>query len=180
MTVYNRFKQCIDPMLIARAAEVVGQLQSKSAKVVTAESCTAGLLATALSHADGASDVLEGGFVTYSKEQKSLALGVNPVLLREKGSVNTEVARQMAEGALRRSAADISVSITGVLGPSKDEDGNPVGLIYIGSAMRGGDILVQKYACAELSVDQLRRWVVLECFDCILNNTALLRSKTAP
>ena len=105
--------------------------------IVTAESCTAGLMSQVLSDAEGASQSFHGGFVTYTKEHKSCALGVPEALLREKTAVCPEVARAMAEGALRHSKAGISAAITGVAGPEPDEDGNPVGRVCIAVARRG-------------------------------------------
>jgi nicotinamide-nucleotide amidase len=105
--------------------------------VIVAESCTAGLLSQVLADAEGASQFFNGGFVTYTKEQKTRALGVSAAVLREQGAVNGEVARAMAEGALARSAAGISAAITGVAGPEPDEDGNPVGRICMAVAVRG-------------------------------------------
>ena len=105
--------------------------------IVTAESCTAGLMCQILSDAEGASQIFQGGFVTYTKEHKRCALGVPETLLREKGAVCAEVARSMAEGALEHSKAGISAAITGVAGPEPDEDGNPVGLVCIAIARRG-------------------------------------------
>jgi len=96
--------------------------------IVTAESCTAGRLAALLSEA------LHGGFVTYTKLNKTKSLGVSAALLKYKGAVCCDVALAMAEGALARSPADIAVSITGVAGPDPDEDGNPVGLVCIAVA----------------------------------------------
>jgi nicotinamide-nucleotide amidase len=105
--------------------------------IVTAESCTAGLMCQVLSDAEGATQAFDGGFVTYTKQHKSCALGVPEALLREKGAVCGEVARAMAEGALKHSKAGISAAITGVAGPEPDEDGNPVGRVCIGVARRG-------------------------------------------
>jgi nicotinamide-nucleotide amidase len=98
--------------------------------VVTAESCTGGLIAAILSHAPHAGECLHGGYVVYSKEHKCTALGVDAKLLKAKGSVNAEVALQMARGALQRSPATVAIAITGVLGPDADEDANPAGLVY--------------------------------------------------
>jgi nicotinamide-nucleotide amidase len=105
--------------------------------IVTAESCTAGLMCQVLADAEGASLFFHGGFVTYTKPHKSCALGVPETLLREKGAVCAEVARAMAEGALEHSRANISAAITGVAGPEPDEDGNPVGRVCIAVARRG-------------------------------------------
>jgi len=106
-------------------------------RVATAESCTAGLMALTLSDAEGASDFFEGGFVTYSKAQKTAALGVSRHVLRDKGAVCCEVASAMAEGALLHSGAGVAGAITGVAGPSPDEDGNPIGRVCIAVALRG-------------------------------------------
>jgi nicotinamide-nucleotide amidase len=105
--------------------------------VVTAESCTGGLIASVLSEAPGASDCLHGGFVVYTAANKEAALGVPHGLLEAKGAVSAEVARAMAEGALTRSPAELSVSVTGVAGPEPDERGNPVGLMFFGCSRRG-------------------------------------------
>ena len=124
--------------LIERAERVIQAARVQGVTVTTAESCTAGALAHLLANAPGAGEVFHGGFVVYSKAQKTAALGVSPELIAEHTAVSASVAQAMAEGALQRSPADLAVSITGVLGPDTDEDGNPVGLIYIGLAKRNG------------------------------------------
>ena len=121
----------------ARANALLGEARRAGLTVVTAESCTAGLLCQILSDAEGAAEHFHGGFVTYTKEQKSRALGVPWSVLRSEGAVCGTVARAMAEGALRHSGADIAAAITGVAGPEPDEDGNPVGLVCIADARRG-------------------------------------------
>ncbi len=126
----------IDEALIRRAAEVVGRACEGRLTIVAAESCTGGLLASVLSEAPGAGEHLHGGFVVYTKEQKTIALGVPHDLLQRNGAVCETVARAMAEGALARSQADIGVAITGVAGPAGDEDGNPVGLVHLAAARR--------------------------------------------
>jgi nicotinamide-nucleotide amidase len=120
--------------LAARALDVA---RRNGLTIVTAESCTAGQLAAQLSEAPGAADVLHGGFVTYTKENKTKALDVPEALLRKHGAVCAPVARAMAEGALLRSPATLSVAITGVAGPAPDEDGNPVGRVCFGVARSG-------------------------------------------
>jgi nicotinamide-nucleotide amidase len=123
---------------LSQAAEnLLATAKRTGLTLITAESCTAGLLAAVLSTATGASQFLHGGFVTYTKANKTAALGVPEPLLREKGAVCAEVAQGMAEGALARSPADLSVAVTGVAGPEPDEDGNPVGLAYIAAARAG-------------------------------------------
>lgn len=119
------------------ANALMGRAKQAGVAIVTAESCTAGLMCQVLSDAEGAADYFHGGFVTYTKEHKTRALGVSASLLRERGAVCGEVARAMAEGALLHSNAGISAAITGVAGPEPDEDGNPVGRVCIAVARRG-------------------------------------------
>jgi len=125
--------------LNAAAEELVALAARAKLTIITAESCTSGLLATVLSEAPGAGKILQGGFVTYTKEHKHVALGVPEELLHAKGAVCSEVACAMAEGALARSTADLAAAITGVAGPEPDEDGNPVGRVFIAAARRGRD-----------------------------------------
>jgi PncC family amidohydrolase len=122
-----------------RVQSIVSALKDAKLTIVTAESCTAGAIAALLAQAEGASEVLHGGFVTYTKAQKSAALGVSHKLLKEQGAVNTEVVRQMAVGALERSPADVALAVSGVLGPDVDEDGNPVGLVCYCVLARGAE-----------------------------------------
>jgi nicotinamide-nucleotide amidase len=119
------------------AATLLRLAKEADVTVITAESCTAGLMSQILSDAGGAADTFHGGFVTYTKEHKTCALDVPAELLRDQGAVCGEVARAMAEGALSHSRADISAAITGVAGPEADEDGNPVGRVCIAVARRG-------------------------------------------
>ncbi len=111
--------------------------KSKNCSIITAESCTAGKLSGLLSEAPGAGTLLHGGFVTYTKDSKSKALGVSPQLLKQKGAVCVDVAVAMAEGALARSPANVAVAITGVAGPEPDDDGNAVGLVCIAVIRQG-------------------------------------------
>jgi nicotinamide-nucleotide amidase len=120
--------------LKALACRALALAKDKNITIVTAESCTAGKLAALLSEAPGAAERLHGSFVTYTKANKTRALGIAEALLTDKGAVCPDVAVAMARGALDRSPADIAVAITGVAGPDPDEDGNPVGRVCIGLA----------------------------------------------
>jgi nicotinamide-nucleotide amidase len=126
----------IDEAIVRRAADVLALAQRRNSTLVTAESCTGGLLAAVLSEAPGAGACLQGGFAVYTKQQKCIALGVSPAQLARETAVSEGVARAMAEGALAHSIADISVAVTGVAGPAPDEDGNPVGLVHFAAARR--------------------------------------------
>ena len=126
----------IDEGLVQRAIAVLKALQRQGRKVVSAESCTGGLISTVLSEAPGAAEHFEGGFVVYTPEQKFFSLKIPPALIEQHGTVSPEVAVATAEGALQASKADIAISVTGVAGPEPDEKGNPVGLVYFGCARR--------------------------------------------
>jgi len=104
--------------------------------LATAESCTGGLIAAALTAIAGSSDVVDRGFVTYSNGSKHEMIGVPMPLLETHGAVSEEVARAMAEGALVRSRAAIVVAVTGVAGPGGGSAEKPVGLVYLGVATK--------------------------------------------
>lgn len=108
-------------------------------KLVTAESCTGGLLASLLTDVDGSGHAFERGFVTYTDAAKSEMLGVDQGLLEDKGAVSREVAIAMAEGALTRSSGDLALSVTGFAGPAGEDDEE--GLVHFGLARRGGETL---------------------------------------
>ena len=127
-----------------RAADVLEALRAGGLTVATAESCTGGLIAAALTAVPGSSDVVLGGFVTYSNEAKATMLGVDPATIARVGAVSEEVARAMAEGALRATGAGIAVSATGVAGPGGGSRDKPVGLVFIGAARRDGRAEVRR------------------------------------
>lgn len=110
--------------------------RDKAATLATAESCTGGMVAAALTDIPGSSDVFDRGFVTYSNAAKTEMLGVSPATLAAHGAVSEEVAKEMAEGALARSAATLAVSITGIAGPGGSEH-KPEGRVCFGLAARG-------------------------------------------
>ena len=116
---------------------VAQALRRRAATLVTAESCTGGLIAAACTAVAGSSDWFERGFVSYSNAAKIEALGVEPALISAHGAVSAEVARAMAEGALARSPADIAVAVTGIAGPGGAAPGKPVGTVWLAWARRG-------------------------------------------
>lgn len=125
-----------DP-LRRRAEDVLGACRRAGLKLATAESCTGGLIAGCLTAISGSSDVVERGFVTYSNEAKTELLGVAPELIARVGAVSEEVARAMAEGALTRSRAQLSIAVTGVAGPTGGTAAKPVGLVHLAAARTG-------------------------------------------
>ena len=120
--------------LVARLGEA---LRARGARLVTAESCTGGLLAAACTSVAGSSDWFERGFVTYSNAAKSELLGVPPALIERHGAVSAEVAAAMAEGALRAAHAELALAVTGIAGPGGAVPGKPVGTVWFGLAAAG-------------------------------------------
>lgn len=126
------------PDLLELARQVIRSGQQNRKRIVTAESCTGGLIAAALTCVPGSSDVFERGFITYSNDAKIDVLGVLPETLDAYGAVSAEVADAMAEGALAYSHADVAVSVTGIAGPDGATPSKPVGLVFMGFATREG------------------------------------------
>ena len=118
------------------AAALLDAARVQGIKIATAESCTGGMVAAALTDVAGSSDVVDRGFVTYSNGAKRDMLGVRQETLDAHGAVSEQVAREMAEGALIHSAADLAVSITGIAGPGGSEH-KPEGRVCFGLAMTG-------------------------------------------
>lgn len=122
---------------IEELARVLGQsLLQRRAQCATAESCTGGLVAGAITGIAGSSSWFDRGFVTYSNEAKMELLGVPEATLREHGAVSEATARAMAEGALARSLADVAVAVTGIAGPGGGTPGKPVGTVCFAWAAR--------------------------------------------
>jgi len=120
-------------------------LLSKQKKLVTAESCTGGLIAAAITDRAGSSAVFDRGFVTYSNESKMDMLDVQAQTIQNYGAVSEQTARVMALGALQKSLADVAVSVTGIAGPTGGTAEKPVGLVYMGVGMRGQNIVVTRH-----------------------------------
>ncbi len=121
------------------ARRVIEENRAAGRRVATAESCTGGLVAAALTEIAGSSDVLEAGFVTYSNEAKCKLLAVSSELIETFGSVSVAVAWAMAQGALQASEADVAVAITGIAGPAGGSDRKPVGTVVFARAERDAD-----------------------------------------
>ncbi len=120
--------------IVTLARLLVDEARQRSLRLVTAESCTGGLVAGAICQVAGASDVFERGFVTYSNRAKQELLGVPGDLIADYGAVSEPVARMMAEGALENSNAHLAVAITGVAGPGGGTPLKPVGTVHIATA----------------------------------------------
>jgi nicotinamide-nucleotide amidase len=122
------------PDIAALAAEAVAALKAAGLTVCTAESCTGGLVAGALTSVPGSSAVVYGGYVTYANAAKTTMIGVPEALLREFGAVSEQVARAMAEGARIASGAGMAIAVTGIAGPDGGSADKPVGLVHFALA----------------------------------------------
>ncbi|MEO6785307.1 MAG: competence/damage-inducible protein A [Chthoniobacteraceae bacterium] len=124
---------------------VIETLTALGKTVATAESCTGGFIANQLTNVPGASKVFLAGFVTYANEAKTAVLGVDAALVEKHGAVSEPVARQMAEGALKKTGASFALATTGIAGPDGGTPEKPVGTAFVALAMRGGSTLVQHH-----------------------------------
>jgi len=145
-----------EPRILALAESVLAAARAKKLRIVTAESCTGGLVAGALTEIAGSSDVFERGFVTYSNAAKMEELGVPEATLRAHGAVSETTARAMAEGALRHAHADISVAVTGVAGPSGGSPEKPVGLVHFAAARKGQQTIAVEHRFGSIGRDKIR------------------------
>lgn len=128
------------------AEHVVKLATDRHMTLATVESCTAGALVHLLAQAEGAIEAVHGGFVVYTKQNKIAAVGVPVDLLARHTAVSAEVALAMAKGGISRCPAGLVAAITGVAGPEPDDDGNPVGLVYVAVVARDGRQRVEKLA----------------------------------
>lgn len=130
--------------IIALAERVNHTLIARKQMIVTAESCTGGLIAGALTDVPGSSAAVFGGYVTYANEAKAGMIGVDRDLIRAHGAVSEEVARAMAEGALKTSGAAVAIAVTGIAGPGGGTEGKPIGLVHFAYADAGKSIHLEK------------------------------------
>ena len=142
--------------------------EARGLLVATAESCTGGMVAAALTDIPGSSSVVERGFVTYSNAAKAECLGVPVVLLDSHGAVSEPVARAMAEGALANSPADLAISITGVAGPGGGSAEKPEGLVHFACARRGAETIHARIEFGPLGRDQVRAASVRQALSMLL------------
>jgi nicotinamide-nucleotide amidase len=141
--------------LLHLAERVLTEARGRNAKIVTAESCTGGLVAACLTAIPGSSDVVERGFVTYSNAAKESLLGVAAELIAAHGAVSEAVARAMATGALAGSSAQVAIAVTGIAGPGGGSPEKPVGLVHIAAA-REGAVLHEEHRFGEIGRSAVR------------------------
>ncbi len=138
------------------ARRIVTDLSGRKLMVATAESCTAGLIAGALTEIAGSSAMFDRGFVTYSNEAKQQSLGVPAEMLATHGAVSRPTAIAMAEGALKNSAADLTVAVTGIAGPGGGSPDKPVGLVHLAAARKGHATLHREMRYGDIGRSEVR------------------------
>ncbi len=150
------------------ATTLLDLCRTRKLLAATAESCTGGLVAGAITDIPGSSDIFDRGFVTYSNEAKQEMLGVAAQTLLKHGAVSAATAVEMAEGALNHSRADVAVSITGVAGPGGGTVEKPVGLVHFACARRGGRTTRAERRFGHLSREEIRAASVVQALTMLL------------
>jgi nicotinamide-nucleotide amidase len=144
------------------AQDVIAALKVGNLTIATAESCTGGLIAGALTSVSGSSEVVYGGFVTYANEAKIAMVGVSYAQLRQFGAVSKEVAVAMADGALAAAGTHIAVAVTGIAGPLGGSDKKPVGTVHLAVATLEETRHLKKSFDPNWTRDQIRQASVIE------------------
>jgi nicotinamide-nucleotide amidase len=152
------------------AQQVIERAKARGVMIATAESCTGGLIAGELTGIPGSSAVVDRGFVTYSNDAKIEMLGVPAKTIATHGAVSAETARAMAEGALARSQADLTVSVTGIAGPGGGSADKPVGLVWFGCAHTGKPTQTLSRRYGEVGRDRVRALTVEEALQLLLHS----------
>jgi nicotinamide-nucleotide amidase len=147
------------------AREVLDLCRAKGLTIATAESCTGGLVAAALTSIAGSSAVVDRGFVTYSNDAKETMLGVPRDTIARFGAVSEQTARAMAAGALAHSPANLAVAVTGVAGPGGGTFEKPVGLVHFACALRGGDVNHQRIEYGDVGRANVRHKSLLQALE---------------
>lgn len=142
--------------ITSMAEDIIRDFTARGLMVSTAESCTGGLIAGALTEISGSSAVVDRGFVTYTNVAKMQMLGVQEETLARFGAVSEETARQMVHGAVFRSQADLAVAVTGVAGPSGGSAEKPVGLVHLAAKSRSGKLIHRKMLYGDIGRTDVR------------------------
>ncbi len=158
----------IDDEIRALATRVLYACRVRQWMVATAESCTGGLVAGALTEIAGSSDVVDRGFVTYSNAAKMAMLGVPEETLRQHGAVSRQTAQAMASGALARADVHVTVSITGIAGPGGGSAEKPVGLVHLAVATKDGGLSHREKRYGDIGRSEIRRLSVIEALSMLL------------
>lgn len=148
-------------------ARIIQILTEKQQTIVTAESCTGGMIAAALTDIPGASAAVYGGYVTYANAAKSRMIHVQARLIRDYGAVSNQVARAMADGARNTARADFAVAVTGIAGPDGGSEKKPVGLVYIAVSSELATVVIE-HRLGNLGRDEIRKASVRAALDLVL------------
>ncbi|MEO4040594.1 CinA family protein [Hoeflea sp. CAU 1731] len=159
MSTFDKAERLVD------ACKTVGLL------VATAESCTGGMIAAAITDIPGSSAVFDRGFVTYSNQAKKDMLGVSEATLDRFGAVSRQTAEEMALGAVSRSRADFAVSVTGIAGPGGGSAEKPVGLVHMAVAGKSGLICHKVLRCGDIAREAIRLATVQTALDALIEAT---------
>ena len=151
-----------DQQIETAARALLDVCRARKLTIATAESCTGGLVAGALTAIAGSSDVVDRGFVTYSDAAKDAMLGVPQATLSRYGAVSRQTAEAMAKGVLAHAPVDLAVAVTGIAGPGGGSADKPVGLVHFGAARRGGRLMLNERRYGDLGRAEVRRRSVLE------------------
>jgi len=149
------------------AQQIIDILTERGQTIVTAESCTGGMIASALTDVPGASAALYGGFVTYSNEAKSKMIYVQARLIRDYGAVSNQVARAMADGARNTANADYAVAVTGIAGPDGGSEKKPVGLVYIAVSSELATVVIE-HRFGDLGREDIRKASTAAALDLVI------------
>jgi nicotinamide-nucleotide amidase len=155
-------KTAIEP-----AKQIIDLLTKANKTIVTAESCTGGLIAAALTDVPGASSAVYGGYVVYANSAKSRMIQVQSRLINDYGAVSNQVARAMADGARNTARVDFAVAVTGIAGPDGGTEKKPVGLVYIAVSSELATVVIE-HKFGDIGRDAVRQATVAAAFDLVL------------
>ena len=154
------------------ARSIVAVFTERGLTIATAESCTAGLVAGAITEIAGSSAVFDRGFVTYSNAAKQTMIGVADATLEAHGAVSRQVAIEMAQGALRNATADIAVAVTGIAGPGGGSEEKPVGLVHLATARKGRETLHREMRYGDVGRSAVRLATVRTALEMLVEASA--------
>lgn len=146
---------------------IIDLLRDTNKTIVTAESCTGGMIAAALTDVPGASAAVYGGYITYSNVAKSRMIQVPPRLIHDYGAVSNQVARAMADGARNTARVDIAVSATGIAGPDGGSEKKPVGLVYVAVSTDLATVVIE-HRFGDIGRDEVRKATVEAALELVL------------
>lgn len=155
------------PAIRERSERLIKRLVARGEMIVTAESCTGGLIAGALTDIAGSSEAVHGGYVTYANRAKIEMIGVDEQLIELWGAVSESVARAMAEGARETAGVEVSIAVTGIAGPGGGSEAKPVGLVYLACTTAGGTSVIER-RFGDIGRQQVRKASVLAALDLVL------------